>query len=145
VVMVDLLTQGVRAAIQTGILQSIAVSLLAVLLGILISLEISRSITRPVMSLADAARSLERGETIDSGRIAAIASGKDELADLAKVFDRMAVEVLARETNLKQQVAQLRIEIDESKKARQVAEITETDYFQALRQKAKQLRAQAEQ
>jgi hypothetical protein len=38
-------------------------------------------------------------------------------------------------------VQALRIEIDESRKARQVAEITETDYFQDLQRKARRLRA----
>jgi hypothetical protein len=37
-------------------------------------------------------------------------------------------------------VQQLRIEIDEARTARQVAEITETDYFQDLQRKADQLR-----
>lgn len=52
----------------------------------------------------------------------------------------MAREVLAREQRLKQEVQQLRIEIDEARTARQVAEITETDYFQDLQRKADQLR-----
>jgi hypothetical protein len=34
----------------------------------------------------------------------------------------------------------LRIELDEAKRARQVAEIAETDYFQQLRARAKDLR-----
>ena len=53
----------------------------------------------------------------------------------------MALEVYAREQRLRQEVQQLRIEIDEAKKVRQVAEITETDYFQDLRQRAQALRA----
>ncbi len=39
----------------------------------------------------------------------------------------MARQVYEREARLKQQVQELRIEIDEVKKAHQVAEITETD------------------
>jgi len=42
---------------------------------------------------------------------------------------------------LRQEVQQLRIGIDEAKKVRQVAEITETDYFQDLRQRTQGLRA----
>ncbi|WP_156120600.1 GAF domain-containing protein [Neosynechococcus sphagnicola] len=42
-----------------------------------------------------------------------------------------------REEKLKDQLNQLRIEIDEAKRARQVAEITDTDFFQALQQKAR--------
>jgi translation initiation factor 1 (eIF-1/SUI1) len=56
------------------------------------------------------------------------------------MFQQMVREVRLRETRLKQEVQQLRIEIDESRKSRQVAEITETDYFAQLKQKAKDLR-----
>jgi hypothetical protein len=52
----------------------------------------------------------------------------------------MARQVYEREERLKQQVQELRIEIDEVKKARQVAEITETDYFRELSNKAQKFR-----
>ncbi len=71
----------------------------------------------------------------------AVAERTDQLGQLARVFQRMVREVYAREQRLKQQVAELRIEIDEVKQARQVAEITETDYFQQLRARARELRA----
>jgi CheY-like chemotaxis protein len=64
----------------------------------------------------------------------------DALGQLARVFVRMAGEVAAREAQLKQEIRVLRIEIDEAQKARQVSEITETDYFQTLQQKARALR-----
>ena len=70
-----------------------------------------------------------------------VATRSDELGQLARVFQRMQREIDRRERRLKQEVADLRIEIDEIKKARQVAEITETEYFQDLRKKASQLRA----
>jgi len=43
---------------------------------------------------------------------------------------------------LRQQIEELRIEIDESRKARQGAEITETDYFQTLQRKARKMRGE---
>ena len=52
----------------------------------------------------------------------------------------MAVQVQLRETKLKRQIEELNIQIDEQKKARQVAEITETDYFQNLRSNAQGMR-----
>jgi hypothetical protein len=58
------------------------------------------------------------------------------------VFQRMVRQVEQREQQLKMQVAELKIEIDEVKKANQVAEITESEYFQQLRQKANTLRAE---
>ena len=52
----------------------------------------------------------------------------------------MAHEVVTREKQLKLQIQVLRIEIDQAKKAHQVSEITETEYFQELQKKAKALR-----
>jgi two-component system cell cycle response regulator len=71
----------------------------------------------------------------------AVAARDDALGQLARVFRRMAHEVAAREQALKQEVRQLRIEIDARRTATRVAEITETDYFQDLQRKANALRA----
>ncbi|HSJ55673.1 MAG TPA: response regulator [Anaerolineae bacterium] len=46
----------------------------------------------------------------------------------------------AREAALREEVHALKIEIDETKRKKQVAEITETDYFQELRERARRLR-----
>ena len=69
-----------------------------------------------------------------------VANRSDELGQLAQVFQEMARQVYAREQRLQQQVQQLRIEIDQSRKAREVADITESDYFQQLLGKADELR-----
>ncbi len=86
-----------------------------------------------------AAAAVEAGtfafETLDE-----VARREDSLGQLARVFQAMARQVYEREARLKQQVQELRIEIDEVKKAHQVAEITETDYFRALTEKAQKLR-----
>jgi predicted nucleic acid-binding Zn-ribbon protein len=55
----------------------------------------------------------------------------------------MAEQVRAREQKLKQQVIALRIEIDETKRVSQVAEITENEHFQQLQKKIQKLREQA--
>jgi DNA-binding response OmpR family regulator len=90
--------------------------------------------------VVEAARAVENAtfapETLD-----AVAARDDALGQLARVFRRMAREVIAREQALEREVRQLRIEIDASRAATQVAEITETDYFQDLQRKAKELRA----
>jgi DNA repair ATPase RecN len=69
-----------------------------------------------------------------------VALRTDALGQLARVFQRMVREVYAREESLKRQVAELRIEIDEVKKAQQVAEITDSDYFLRLQEKAQAFR-----
>jgi two-component system cell cycle response regulator len=70
-----------------------------------------------------------------------VARRPDELGQLAQVFQEMARQVYAREQQLKQQVQQLRIEIDQTRKAREVADITESEYFQQLLGKAEDLRS----
>src|SRR3989440_7572164 len=72
-----------------------------------------------------------------------VARRSDELGQLALVFQEMARQVYAREQQLQQQVHQLRIEIDQERSAREVAEITESDYFQQLLGKAEELRNRA--
>jgi two-component system cell cycle response regulator len=69
-----------------------------------------------------------------------VAARDDALGQLARVFQRMAREVQAREERLRRQVAELRIEIDHAREAKRVAEITETSYFQTLREQADGLR-----
>jgi two-component system, cell cycle response regulator len=67
----------------------------------------------------------------------------DALGVLARTFARMAEEVRAREEALRRQVRELRIEIDETRQARRVAEITDSDYFRSLRGRAAELRRAA--
>ena len=76
----------------------------------------------------------------DAGVLVDVERRDDALGQLARVFARMAHEVAAREAKLRQEIRTLRIEIDEAQKAQQVSQITETEYFQALQQKARALR-----
>lgn len=59
----------------------------------------------------------------------------DALGNLARLFQRMGIEVAARERRLRDQVEQLTIAIDERKKAEQVAAITDSDYFRDLQER----------
>jgi two-component system, cell cycle response regulator len=86
-----------------------------------------------------AATSVEEGG-FDTGSLAGVAERDDALGTLARVFGRMADEVRAREERLKAEVRELRIEIDEQRQARKVAEITDSDYFKQLRSRAQDLR-----
>ncbi len=98
---------------------------------------------RNVDHVTAAAAAVEAGE-FDPATIEQVAARSDELGQLARVFQRMAREVYAREQRLKQEVHRLRIEIDERRTARQVAEITETDYFQELQRKVDTLRLRSD-
>jgi GAF domain-containing protein len=59
--------------------------------------------------------------------------------ELQRTIDELTAS-RARERALRQEVRALKIEIDETKREKQVAEITETDYFQQLADRARQLR-----
>lgn len=69
-----------------------------------------------------------------------VISRKDELGQLARIFGNMAQEVFKRENALRQQLQELRIEVDLAKRTTQVSEITETEYFMNLQQQARNMR-----
>ena len=94
---------------------------------------------RGVALLTEAAASVEAGE-YRLETVPEVAAREDSLGRLARVFGRMAREVDERERRLKRQVERLTIEIDESRKSRQVSEITETDFFREIRQKAREIK-----
>jgi CRP-like cAMP-binding protein len=62
------------------------------------------------------------------------------LATLAAEFATMAAKVQEREDQLRQEVAQLRIEIDESKRKQDVQDIVGSDYYLRLKDKIKKMR-----
>jgi len=86
-----------------------------------------------------AAAAVEAG-TFETSQLDGVARRDDALGQLARVFQRMATEVRARERRLTQEVRKLRIEIDEVRSALHVAAITETEYFQDLQRKVSELR-----
>ncbi len=92
-----------------------------------------------VQQVTHAAAAIEAGsfDAIDLGEIQA---RTDELGVMARMFGSMAREVREREARLRRQVESLRVEVDDAKKSKQVAEITETDYFRRLQEKAKAFR-----
>jgi DNA repair ATPase RecN len=92
-----------------------------------------------VHQLTAAAHAVEDG-TYQAELVAGVTQRADALGQLARTFQRMADEVQARERQLRSQIQDLRIEIDRTRQARQVSEITESDYFQQLRRSAEELR-----
>ncbi len=94
---------------------------------------------KAVASLTAAAAAIEQG-AFEPAMLAGVSARNDELGRLARVFDHMAAQVVIRETQLRQEVERLKVEIDDARKKEQVAEITETTYFQDLQVKAANLR-----
>jgi CheY-like chemotaxis protein len=93
--------------------------------------------------VAAAAEALEAA-TFHAESLDGVAARNDSLGHLARVFQRMAREVAAREQRLRDEVQQLRIVIDTKEAEREVADITETDFFRELKAKTRKLRGDLE-
>jgi C4-dicarboxylate-specific signal transduction histidine kinase len=129
--------------------QNITFVLGAGAIAAIVALTLSRTISKPINTLIAASRSLEKGEFIQHEsnlyrNLLKTSRTQDDMGQLVRVFMKMAEEVRVREQKMELQMQELRIEIDETKKANQVAEITGTQYFQELQYKAKKLRNRAE-
>jgi len=146
-------TFTVVAERDLGVALELAFQTVGVIIGLLIvafllssahGFAAARRLTRPIAALAEAAEIIRKGtDNFDPRTVEPIMLRTDELGQLARVFRNMGTEVKVREQALKQQVQKLRIEIDEAKKEKQVAEITESDMFKDLKAKAVAMRARS--
>jgi energy-coupling factor transport system substrate-specific component len=106
------------------------------------ALILAGTISRPILNLAEAAKQMAAGKlSIDRARAIKSSEGEDEIAHLSRSFGTMSLEVIEREALLKRQVESLRIEVDMVKQSKQVSEITDTDFFRDLQDKAKSIRS----
>jgi C4-dicarboxylate-specific signal transduction histidine kinase len=114
----------------------------------MMALFLARRISRPIYVLTKAAQALEHDD-FDSHILELRQSlpksthSQDDIGQLVRVFLKMAEKVRMRDQNLKMQVQKLRIEIDETKRANNVSDITENEHFQQLQMKIQRLREQA--
>lgn len=69
-----------------------------------------------------------------------LASQAGPAIESALLYEKTLREAKEREERLQRQIEQLRIELDEALLTKQVEEITESDYFQRLREQAEDLR-----
>lgn len=111
---------------------------IATLMLILVFL-LARYLARPILAITTTATKIESGE-FDLTALEPVKLRLDELGHLARVFQTMADKIRAREQKLKQEITELRIEIDQQKKEEEVKEIVESDFFQDLESKAQSLR-----
>jgi putative methionine-R-sulfoxide reductase with GAF domain len=84
-----------------------------------------------------------------SSQVGAFGADEERLLETISPQAAIAIEkaqqVREREQTLRNEIKKLRIEIDEVKRARQVEEITETDYFRELTGRAAEMRRRAQQ
>ena len=109
----------------------------------IIALLLARSIGRPIRALTSAAEALEK-DKFHPDTLAEASRSQDDIGNLVRVFLQMASQVKAREEKLKQQVIDLRVEIDEAKRASLVAEITENEHFMELQKKIQKFKNKRE-
>jgi methyl-accepting chemotaxis protein len=103
---------------------------------------IAQRLSRPLLRVTSAARLMAESQlTSEQATALTETPDHDEVAELSRVFGRMAGEVIQREVGLRSQVRELTVLIDEAKRGREVAEITESEYFQSLAQRSKEIRA----
>jgi GAF domain-containing protein len=76
----------------------------------------------------------------DSGEIVPFDQNLQQMMESFSSLAVAALEAYIREQELRQEIQQLRIEIDATKREQQVEEIVETDFFRDLQTKAKAMR-----
>jgi HAMP domain-containing protein len=113
----------------------------AYLVLLLIVLALSQRLTRRLARLSAATRRVADGEYDIDLSGAAHSRFPDEMNELAGAFAVMTEKVGKRERNLVQQVQVLKVEIDQEKRRRAVAEITDTEFFATLTSTAAAMRA----
>ncbi len=134
----------VKQQIRNSVLRAFLVTYGVLFLVIFV---LSRVLTRPIVKLTRMASCVANGwyDQDFSGLVPSFGFLRDEITSLAETFIIMVDKVREREESLKQQVAELKIEIDEAKRQQQVGEIVDTDFFQELQGKARTIRRRRQQ
>lgn len=105
-------------------------------LAIALALVLTRIIHRPIEHLLAGVHQISSSGRADEIQLASF----QEFNDLAEAFNDMAAKVWERETKLKQEVAEMRIEINTQRKQERLNAIVETDFFKRLEMNAARLR-----
>jgi hypothetical protein len=139
----DLLGKQIQNRSDELILQMQSLSVLALGLSIVLAVVLARSVAWPVLRLTDSAQMIQE-EKWDKAKLDELAKtrGSDEVARLSRVFASMASNVRSREIKMRQEIKSLQIVIEESKVQEEVSRIADTEFFQDLTAKARQMRAE---
>jgi hypothetical protein len=112
------------------------------LLGVLmLAVLLARTIVAPILRLTSIAKLIESAQwdKVNAASLEKIGGGA-EVGQLARVFESMTKQVYVRETDLRKQVEGLKIVIDETKRKKAVEEITDSEFFQNLSERASKIR-----
>lgn len=131
---------GELRKIESDINRTMAISgALAFLILFLVIYVTANYLTKPMIRLTEATQRVSEGDYNQD--FSSLSRGaQDEISVLAANFAHMVDKVYHREQNLRRQVEELKIEIDDAKRSRQVNEIVDTDFFRDLQAKADRMR-----
>jgi HAMP domain-containing protein len=131
------------AQVRQSILNSVFVAFILAYTVLFVTVWfISRTLSKPIISLTRVAQHIGEGNyDQDLSLVKPPGYTQDEIDTLTGVFKIMVAKVAKREEVLKQQVADLQIILDHSKRDEQVKEIVENDFFQSLQSKAYEMRS----
>jgi methyl-accepting chemotaxis protein len=87
-----------------------------------------------VMQLLDA-------QDVETNQVIPFDANIQQMMESFSSLASAALEAYIRESSLRREIQQLRIEIDEAKRQQQVSEIVDTDFFQDLQAKARSIRS----
>ncbi|MBD2387113.1 HAMP domain-containing protein [Cylindrospermum sp. FACHB-282] len=107
----------------------------------IIALWLGFRIYRPIHALTAAAQALENEDFNEEAHntLLKVSDSQDDIGQLVRVYLDMSKKVSIRNQNLKMQVQELRIEIDESKRYRKVKEVTENEDFENIQKKIQKI------
>jgi HAMP domain-containing protein len=116
---------------------------------LLINYLVQRNMIQPIKPLAQLAQKMitdslnaDEAAEFEQKNLTTIAKRQDEIGQLGRIFQRMMYEVRDREQKLRQQIQTLSIQIDETKRTRQLAELENSESFQNLQKTAADIRNQ---
>ena len=115
--------------------------IIVILLGIniVIGLVIAAWLLRPIKNLMTAAKEIEE-ESFEPEKLAAVAQRKDELGQMARVFQEMGSTISERQNGMKSQLTKLRAEKDEAKKAVIASQMGQTNSLQSILNRSRDAR-----
>lgn len=121
-------------AMQT---RALLVAVCFILVAATLAVFLTRLIHRPLLQLLQSVLQVAEDKQADSVAV----NSFSELNRLAHAFNEMASKVWERQTRLKREVAELRIEVDAKKQKMQLDTIFDSDYFKYLEENADRMRS----
>jgi methyl-accepting chemotaxis protein len=117
---------------------------LVIAAALLVAYAAARMLARPLRTLTEAARRLGTGGDADAAldsQLAEVAGRRDDLGVLGERLATATRETRERERKLRETVEALKVGVDHAQKEADVRNIVDTDFFNNLQTRSRELRA----